>query len=166
MTGERNVAGRRRRNEEAENKVGAGAPPRPSLRSRVDRANGLHGSGRLRRLGVWFPRGQRRPACPTLDRSVKLICSLDENTSTTVLASKSENIRNLFLGFYVRNSAADRPSLVVNAQRLCFGRSHGKETFQHKNYELHRSLVVIQAALRRNARRFGIAATCGKNLAA
>ena len=70
LTGERNVAGRRRKNEEAENKVGAGAPPRPSLRGRVDRADGLHGSGRLRRLGVWFPRGQRRPACPTLERSV------------------------------------------------------------------------------------------------
>src|SRR5262249_30630078 len=58
-----------------------------------------------------------------------------------MLASKSENIRNLFLGLFIRISAADRPSLVVNAQhlRLCFRPSHAKETFQHKNHELHRS---------------------------
>jgi hypothetical protein len=51
-----------------------------------------------------------------------------------MLASKSENIRNLFLGLFIRISAADRPSLVVNAQhlRLCFRPSHAKETFQHK----------------------------------
>src|SRR6516162_1401884 len=63
-----------------------------------------------------------------------------------MLASKSENIRNLFLGLFIRISAADRPSLVVNEQhlRLCFRPSHAKETFQHKNHELHRSLVVIQ----------------------
>src|SRR5215831_19641822 len=50
------------------------------------------------------------------------------------LARKSENIRNLFLGLFIRISAADRPSLVVNAQhlRLCFRPSHAKETFQHK----------------------------------
>src|SRR6516225_12362438 len=42
LTGEPNVAGRRRKNEEAENKVGAGAPPGLSLRRRVGRAHGLH----------------------------------------------------------------------------------------------------------------------------
>src|SRR6516162_6187867 len=63
-----------------------------------------------------------------------------------MLASKSENIRNLLLGLFSGISAADRPSLVVNEQhlRLCFRPSHAKETFQHKNRELHRSLVVIQ----------------------
>src|SRR5215472_10403857 len=63
-----------------------------------------------------------------------------------MLASKSKNIRNLLLGLFSGISAADRPSLVVNEQhlRLCFRPSHAKETFQHKNRELHRSLVVIQ----------------------
>src|SRR5215469_13182363 len=46
-----------------------------------------------------------------------------------MLASKSENIRNLFLGLFIRISAADHPSLVVNEQhlRLCFRLSHAKE---------------------------------------
>src|SRR5262249_51143461 len=63
-----------------------------------------------------------------------------------MLASKSENIRNLLLGLFSGISAADRPSLMVNEQhlRLCFRPSHAKETFQHNNHELHRSLVVIQ----------------------
>ena len=63
-----------------------------------------------------------------------------------MLAGKSENIGNFFLGLFVRIGTADRSSLVVNAQhlRLCFGPSHPKETFQHKNHELHRSVVVIQ----------------------
>src|SRR5215831_17869468 len=63
-----------------------------------------------------------------------------------MLASKSENIRNLFLGLFSGISAADRPSLVVNEEhlRLCFRPSHAKETFQHKNHELHWSSVVIQ----------------------
>jgi len=63
-----------------------------------------------------------------------------------MLASKGENIHNLFLGLFTRISAADRPSLVVNEEhlRLCFRPGHAKETFQHKNHELHRNLVVIQ----------------------
>ena len=74
LTGERNVAGRRRKNEEAENKVGAGAPPGLSLRRRVGRAHGLHGGGRVRRLDVWqLPRGCCRPAGTTLDCSI--ICA-------------------------------------------------------------------------------------------
>jgi hypothetical protein len=38
--------------------------------------------------------------------------------SVFMLASKSENIRNLFFGLFIRISAADRPSLVVNAHHL------------------------------------------------
>src|SRR5262245_32400989 len=58
-----------------------------------------------------------------------------------MLASKSENIRNLFLGLFIRISAAARRSLLVNAQLLllCVRPSHANETFQHKNHELHRS---------------------------
>src|SRR5215831_13895852 len=63
-----------------------------------------------------------------------------------MLASKSKNIRNLLLGLFSGISAADRPSLVVNEQHLdcASGLVMPKETFQHKNRELHRSLVVIQ----------------------
>src|SRR5262249_60749896 len=64
LTGERNVAGRRRKNEEAETKVGAGAPPGLSLRRRVGCAHGLHGSGRVSAFGVWFPPGPRRTPLP------------------------------------------------------------------------------------------------------
>jgi len=68
-----------------------------------------------------------------------------------MLASKSENIRNLFLGLFIRISAADRPSLVVNAQhlRLCFRPSHaikiGAKVVSHGRYVMFQMAEVAIA---------------------
>ena len=76
------------KNEESKNKVGAGAPYRPSPCRRVGCAHGLHGGGRVRRLDVW-----QLPRCLSRARTDHHASSLTREAAMAAFAKKTRACR-------------------------------------------------------------------------